>query len=212
VDTILGNPVLDADIRTTYRATLTAANAQRDAVRAEIAVVTERLDCLKTLDANLSQTVTSLLAILGPDEQKPEVAPAPSGNAAPPPQQKVAESTPEAMPRNGEDEADYGPPLPQPPNLSRRVSSTSSPYRMGIILRDLKHPVTPDEAIAEYVRRDWVEDKWRDPESAMRQALRRTVEYRWARRDARRRVYVTTQTPDGQTIAGDAMDLIGDRS
>lgn len=194
-----------------FKQALEAANAQRDTVRDEMAGLTERLDTLKDLDANLSQTITSLQAILAPTEEDEEDTTTPS--LAEPSETPVAvRPINEHLLRggDGEDTAEHeGPPLPQPPMMSRRVSPDTSPYRVGIILRDHQEPMKRDWIIQEYESRGWLDPKWQgDPTNNISQAIRRAVKYGWARQlPNERHVYVTTQTPDGHTVAGD--DLMG---
>lgn len=199
-----------------FKQALEAALRERIDVRTEMETLSERLDVLKALDANLSQTVTALTAILGPrvdedvvdegdldeepsedvarDEEPTRVAPPPS-----PPQEEEDDE------REGESHEDYGPPLPQPRTLTRRVAPDSSPYRVGIILRSAQRPMPRDAIIHEYLGRGWADPKWTgDPSNNISQAIRRAVKYGWARPlPGERNVFVTTQTPDGRPVVGD---------
>lgn len=199
-----------------YKQALEAALRERIDVRSEIETLSERLDILKARDANLSQTVTGLTAILGPrvDEER-ESDEEPSGDVArvetpsrgtPPPRPQEDDGGEGLVKEVGERHEDYGPPLPQPRNLTRRVSPDSSPYRVGIILRDANHPMTRGEIIGQYLARGWADPKWTgDPSNNISQAIRRAVEYGWAQPlPGERKVFITTQTPDGRPVAGDS--------
>lgn len=188
------------------REALRAARAQLDAVRAQNARLAAELDEHRGLEANLAQAVSSLQAILGPEKpDEPESVELVEAHTS----EREADAASDQVVRTVVDGAvSPGPLLPQPTTLSRRVSPTSSPYRMGLILRDTQRPMTRDEAVIEYVRRGWVEDKWGDPEGAMTQALRRAVGYGWARR-LDRNLYISTQTPDGQPAVGEVTEPAG---
>lgn len=194
-----------------FERALNAALSERIAVRTEMETLRERLDVLKAKDTNLSQTVSGLTAILGlrVDEEEGDHETVPPQDAAreegptrlaPPPRPPQEKDEGE-----GESQEEYGPPLPQPRTLTRRVSPESSPYRVGIIMRSAQRPMPRDEIIEQYLSRGWADPKWTgDPTNNISQAIRRAVKYGWAQPvPGERKLFVTTQTPDGRPAVGD---------
>lgn len=194
--------------RSVFEQALDAAERERDGVRAEIATLRERLDTLAARDANLSQTVKGLCAILGRQSEghgaeKPEAA-VPSGPliAADAHGARAADASPQQV-HDGASHESF-PPLPQPSMLSRRVAPDSSPYRVGVILSQAQGAMPREAIIHEYLRRGWSDPKWQgDPANNISQAIRRAVKYGWAYElPGLRNVFRTTLTPEGDQVPG----------
>lgn len=173
-----------------YRSTIEVAMSERHAIQQEIANAEEILAKLRTREAALNAMVHALHSVLPEAEMAVESEVLEVANAA-----------------SGGFEAVVSPrtldPLPQPSSLSRRPSENSSPYRVGLILRDRSQPMTRQQIIDEYRERDWFKADWKDPEANLVQAIRRAVTYGWAKQvPGLKSTYVTTQTASVGSSAG----------
>jgi len=173
-----------------YRSTIEAAMSERHTIQQEIANVEATLARLRTREAALNAMVHALHSVLPEAEMTVEREELESADIA------TSGVGPAASARTSA-------PLPRPSTLSRRPSESSSPYRVGLILRDQNQPMTRQQIIDEYRVREWFKPDWKDPEANLVQAIRRAVTYGWAEQvPGRKSTYVTTQAASVGPSAG----------
>lgn len=74
------------------------------------------------------------------------------------------------------------PDLPAALGVSRQPDKSDTSYRIAAIMRLNREAMTYEDVWQEFKSRDWVDPSWTKPEAAVRQAMRRTVQYGWTKR------------------------------
>ncbi|MFK0007868.1 hypothetical protein ACIQTZ_12525 [Paenarthrobacter sp. NPDC090520] len=78
--------------------------------------------------------------------------------------------------------SDELPDLPPALGVSRQPDKTNTSYRIAALMMLNHESMTYEDVWREFRRRGWVDPTWTKPQAAIRQAMRRTVQYGWTSR------------------------------
>ena len=85
--------------------------------------------------------------------------------------------------------------LPPPRNSRRVFGKDTAVYRLGLIAKEARRPLSRDEFVTEYENLGWVDPEWTAVRPAIFAALKRTANYGWITElDGQPGVYQTTIT------------------
>lgn len=74
------------------------------------------------------------------------------------------------------------PDLPPALEVTRQPDRSNTSYRIAAIMKLRGENMNYDDVWLELQRRNWIDPSWTKPQAAVRQAMRRTVQYGWTKR------------------------------